>query len=59
MQKARSAAAETWNVLRSVVEVKEMEERVKSKKERKGAPERRRQVRQWQWVREEGRVVEV
>lgn len=36
-----------------------MEERGKSKKERKGAPERRRQVRQWQWVREEGRVVEV
>ncbi len=36
-----------------------MEEVGKSKKERKGAPERRRQVRQWQWVREKGRAVEV
>ena len=30
-----------------------------SKKERKGAPDRRRQVVQWQWMREVGRVVEV
>ncbi len=36
-----------------------MEEEGRSKKGRKGAPERRRQVVQWQQHREVGRVVEV